>query len=185
MAFGSLHQIQLIALFFLISGCSKPVPEHLHSALARPAQKDETALAKKLTEWSLSLNGVPFEGNHHTLRIDDRVAMTGHAKLIKESLPSMVLPQLLVTLRPLDFDEDAAWDGTGKSKNDREFGGVIIHDQVDRKPKLDGRYFEPGEYNARLYYFIQDPVGENSSAELLAKATVTIVEGAEVEEPAK
>lgn len=166
-------QLKVFPFFLVILfGCSEQVPEHLKKASVRPKEVN----MDRVVDWSLKLNGNSFEGNIHVLKLDKKVEMVGHATPIEGSIPLGTNPDFVVSLRPKGEEEDQAWSALGVRNFHLEFKSPVIQGKAESSRKIKSEWFEAGDYDARLYYVIVDDMGGQTTVDLLATSTVSIVE---------
>jgi hypothetical protein len=165
------HFLLLTVAGAILVGCQKKLPEPIRRMNSRPAGINR----EKVVEWSLSVNGVPFEGQHHTLKRGAEVAIMGKLKPKENAVPLDTYPGMSIVLRPIDEPADKDWTAHGLPNAKMELEAPILGGKINGTPPLNAEYVPPGEYNARLYFRIVDPGRGKSTADMLATATVTVV----------
>jgi hypothetical protein len=163
----------LAVMFSLLSSCTKPMPEREQRARTRPATLDRS----KLTEWKLTLNGVPFEGHAHQFKSNEVVHFAGFVKPVQGAIPPSTMPMLTVSLRPEGKATDQEWMANGSRGASLEMDAVIVSGtrvQKDAKVQLVPERFPPGSYDARLYFRVWDHRLGKSTADLIAISHVSI-----------
>lgn len=160
------------AILLVVCACSKTLPESIQKATARPAN----IITERVVGWSLKLNGTPFSGNHHVLKLNEKVDMEGHATPADDSIPLGTNPDFVVSLRPKGENPNGEWSAVGVRNSHLEFKAHVLQGKAKRSPKIKEQWFEAGEYDARLYYVIIDDFAGQTTVDLLATATISIVE---------
>lgn len=162
----------LLGTCLLICGCRKPPPERAVLERTRPAKLN----LHNVREWSLEINGIPFEGHNHTLLRGGNVHMHGHLEAAPGVLRPRTVPQFILALRPVGEATDRDWIAVGSRDFHLEFIGTIIRGKVDKQMPVWPDFFPPGDYEARLFFRLWDYVQGKTSVDLISTSRVTIAE---------
>lgn len=167
---GPMFLLAAIASVMLV-GCQKKLPEPIRRMNARPAGINR----EKVVDWSLSVNGMPFEGQHHTLKRGAEVTMLGMLKPKENAIPLDTYASMSIVLQPVDEPADKDWTAHGLPNAKMELEAATLSGKINGTTLLNETYVPPGEYQPRLYFRIVDLGRGKSTADLLATATVTVV----------
>lgn len=133
---------------------------------------------ERVQDWSLLLDGKTFANQHHILQIGQRLHFTGHLHPNLSMIPPGADTELIVSVRPTKHKKvDEAWDVEGTDMY-WEWGCSVITEQriIDTQDhSVFDRHFDTGEYNARIYFAVDDRDAGKNTVDLLATATITIV----------
>jgi hypothetical protein len=161
-------------VILVLTGCQKPMPEAQRLANSRPAEIN----LERVKDWSLSVNGVPFERSHHKLVAGQNVPLIGHLNAKEGAIRPSTIPELRIAFRPAGKATSKDWSIPGGKKLRPEYyweiWAPIIQGKVVHDPLLRPEHFAPGEYEARLYFRVFDWHLGKSTADLLATSTITI-----------
>ncbi|MCG6155426.1 hypothetical protein [Rubinisphaera margarita] len=139
----------------------------------RPAHTN----TERIEDWSLLINGKTLAGQHHEIRIDEELHFTGHVSPVMSKLPPGGILQLLIAIRPAErFKIDEPWDVEGMDFQLEWRCGAITEDRIiDNKTFASGHVYSPGDYNARIYYTVEDQDAGENTIDLLATCTFTLL----------
>lgn len=148
----------------------KQSPETIRLMNARPSVVN----VANVVEWSLTLNGVSFEGNEHRFPAMGTVHVLGHLKAKDGVIRPRTVPEFRIVLRPKGEATGKEWSALGARNAHLEVKAAIIDGKVDATADLNPDYMVPGEYEARLYFRTLDYLHAEFTADLIATSHVSI-----------
>ncbi|HCS50481.1 hypothetical protein [Rubinisphaera sp.] len=131
----------------------------------------------RIDDWELLLNGKPVADNQHTVRIGETLLFTGHLYPVMKTIPPGAVSGLVVSLRPVDHTTtEETWD-IGDQERGWEWPCYAITEKriIDDDHIVNSRNFVPGDYNARIYFIVEDSDAGENTVDLISTAKFTIL----------
>jgi hypothetical protein len=165
-------RLVIAAAIVMLPGCGQEMDEVERRSRERPAVVN----LERVADWSLTMNGVPFKGNHHQVKVGEAIQFQGHLTPV-DTQEEWKLPTMFrIVLRPSGQAREE-WTMASVAEDQLELEVYIVQGKTDRKLKVSQDRVPPGAYDARLYYHRWDihRANERSSMDLLGTARLTVL----------